>query len=65
MTPFVPSAWKLNHMLAAAEAKFEASREQSELRREARAIERDVRAQRRAAAGRLYAAIQGVQPTRG
>lgn len=59
---FVPSTWKLNLMITAAEAKFEAARVREQAAREARWEKRYIRAQTRAVRGRLYAFIQGVDP---
>lgn len=56
-----PSSFLLNFMIARAEGKFESSREQARLRKEARDEQREVRAQRRAVAARLYRFIQGVE----
>jgi hypothetical protein len=56
-----PSSFLLTLMIANAESKFESSREQARRRKEARDEQLEVRAQRRAAAGRLYAFIQGVR----
>ena len=56
-----PSSFSLLNQIQAAEAKFQAAREQASLRREALAEAREVRAQGRAARGRFYAWIQGVE----
>lgn len=58
MKPFIPSSYLLEQMIASAEAKFEASREQSRLRREAQREEREVRAQVNAVKARYYHSIQ-------
>lgn len=56
--PFIPSSSKLNEMIASAEVKFAAAREQALLREEARAADLRVRALVNADKARFYRRIQ-------
>lgn len=56
--PFTPSSNMLLAMIASAEAKFEADREQALLRKEARDMERYVRAETNAAKARFFRSLQ-------
>lgn len=57
-TAIIPSSSNLEQQIAAAMAKFDASREQAILRREARMDVLVARGIARAARGRIYDAIQ-------
>lgn len=61
MAQFYPSSWALDHMIANAEAKFEADRERARLRREAQADRRMERMIAAQAEARRRRALWGEQ----